>query len=133
MRYASCTRVASFEKNKQVGASYYRANSFYTPRLGIKYRGWQAPVSVIMDGMVYTQVRFLDGYHRVPNVNRNSDGDFDFNLGNFEKPWNDGYVLLTFCYSFVSTPSFGVVFLHSFLDIFLPTAEHAANFVQKRY
>ena len=38
-----------------------------------------------------------DGYHRVPNVNANSDGDFKFNLGNFEKVWNDDNTLLCFC------------------------------------
>src|SRR3989344_1307137 len=30
-----------------------------------------------------------DGYHGVPGVGRNSDGDFKFNLGNFENDWND--------------------------------------------
>jgi len=37
-----------------------------------------------------------DGNHRVPNVNVNSDGDFNFNLGNFENDWNDDNVLLCF-------------------------------------
>ena len=27
--------------------------------------------------------RYADGNHRVPNVNANSDGDFNFNLGGF--------------------------------------------------
>ena len=40
-----------------------------------------------------------DGYHRVPSVNRNSDGDFKFNLGNFENDWNDDNCLLCFRYS----------------------------------
>jgi hypothetical protein len=34
-------------------------------------------------------MRYADGNHRVPNVNCNSDGDFKFNLGNFENVWND--------------------------------------------
>ena len=42
-------------------------------------------------------VGYADGNHRVPNVNANSDGDFNFNLGNFENPWNDDNVLLCFC------------------------------------
>lgn len=41
-----------------------------------------------------------DGNHRVPNVNRNSDGDWNFNLGNFENDWNDDNCLICFCYSF---------------------------------
>lgn len=35
-----------------------------------------------------------DGYHRVPNVNANSDGDFNFNLGNFENVWNQNNAFL---------------------------------------
>jgi len=42
---------------------------------------------------------FADGNHRVPNVNANSDGDFNFNLGNFENAWNDNNALLCFCNS----------------------------------
>lgn len=42
--------------------------------------------------------RYADGNHRVPNVNRNSDDDFKFNLGNFENDWNDNNCLLCFCY-----------------------------------
>ena len=38
-----------------------------------------------------------DGYHRVPYVNANSDGYFDFYLGNFEYPWNAVHCLLCFC------------------------------------
>jgi hypothetical protein len=37
-----------------------------------------------------------DGNHRVPNVNRNSDGDYKFNLGNFENDWNSDNCLLCF-------------------------------------
>lgn len=43
-----------------------------------------------------------DGNHRVPNVNRNSDGDWKFNLGNFENDWNDDNCLICFCHSFDS-------------------------------
>ncbi len=43
-----------------------------------------------------------DGNHRVPNLNRNSDGDWNFNLGNFEKDWNDDNCLLCFCHLFDS-------------------------------
>ena len=38
-----------------------------------------------------------DGNHRVPNVNANSDGDFKFNLGNFENDWNSDNVVLCLC------------------------------------
>jgi hypothetical protein len=37
------------------------------------------------------------GYHRVPFVFRNSDGDFFFNLGCFECEWYADYCLLCFC------------------------------------
>jgi len=37
------------------------------------------------------------GYRRVPYVYRDSDGDFEFNLGSFEFDWDDGYCLLCFC------------------------------------
>jgi hypothetical protein len=42
---------------------------------------------------------FADGNHRVPNVNANSDGGFNFNLGNFENVWNDDNAFLCFCNS----------------------------------
>ena len=42
-------------------------------------------------------VRYADGNHRVPNVNANSDGDFNFNLGNFENVWNQNNAFLCFC------------------------------------
>jgi len=42
-------------------------------------------------------MRYADGNHRVPNVNCNSDGDFKFNLGNFENVWNDDNAFLCFC------------------------------------
>ncbi|MFA6515394.1 MAG: hypothetical protein WCT42_04000 [Candidatus Paceibacterota bacterium] len=37
------------------------------------------------------------GHHRVPSVDADSDGDFNFNLGYFEDDWLDGYCLLCFC------------------------------------
>lgn len=43
------------------------------------------------------QVVFLDGYYRVPSVDRDSDGGFEFNLGYFEDGWSDDCVLLAFC------------------------------------
>jgi len=45
---------------------------------------------------------FADGNRRVPNVNRNSDDKFKFNLGYFANDWNDNNCLLLFCYLFVS-------------------------------
>ncbi len=42
-------------------------------------------------------MRYADGNHRVPNVNCNSDGDFKFNLGNFENVWDDDNTCLCFC------------------------------------
>jgi hypothetical protein len=38
----------------------------------------------------------------VPEVNANNDGDFNFNLGNFENEWNDNNALLVFCDLFIS-------------------------------
>jgi len=51
-----------------------------------------------MGGVSYTSAwsRF-DGYHSVPNVNRNSAENFELNLGNLEKPWDDNNVLALFC------------------------------------
>ncbi len=40
---------------------------------------------------------FVDGYHRVPHVYRDSDGDFKFYLDYFEDDWYDYCVLLAFC------------------------------------
>jgi len=37
------------------------------------------------------------GYHRVPLVSADSDGNFDFDLGFFENDWNVDYCLLCFC------------------------------------
>jgi hypothetical protein len=50
-----------------------------------------------LEGISYIVCWCVDGNHRVPNVNRNSDGDFKFNLGNFENDWNDDNCLLCFC------------------------------------
>lgn len=38
-----------------------------------------------------------DDYHRVPDVSRDSDGDWAFGLGFFENVWNDASCLLCFC------------------------------------
>lgn len=38
-----------------------------------------------------------DGRHRVPNVYRHLDGDWEFRLGNFELDWFDDFCLLCFC------------------------------------
>lgn len=38
-----------------------------------------------------------DGNHRVPYVDADSRGDFEFGLGRFERVWNDGSCLLCFC------------------------------------
>jgi hypothetical protein len=53
-----------------------------------------------MDGVSYIRCMHSDGNHRVPNVNANTDGDFKFNLGNFESDWNADNCLLCVCYSF---------------------------------
>jgi hypothetical protein len=39
-----------------------------------------------------------DGNHRVPNLNHNSDGDWNFNLDNFENDWNEDNCFLCFCH-----------------------------------
>lgn len=63
--------------------------------LRIQYRKRQALLSV--EGVARrNNHRYADGNHRVPNVNRNSDGDDKFNLGNFENDWNDDNVLVVF-------------------------------------
>lgn len=38
-----------------------------------------------------------DGYHRAPRVLRDSDGDWEFRLGYFERSWYSGHVLVCFC------------------------------------
>lgn len=69
-----------------------------------------------------------DGNHRVPNVNRNSDGDFKFNLGNFENDWDSDNCLLCFCNSLIFLPLFiGGSF---FLKALFPATEHSADFIQ---
>ena len=99
----------------------------------MKYRIRQVLGPVVMDDTLYIawKVFHSDGNHRVPNVNANTDGDFDFNLGNFENDWNDDNCLLAFCNWFVSLPmlcreSFVLQF---FLGIFFPSTEHASDFV----
>lgn len=37
------------------------------------------------------------GYHRVPHVDRHSDGGFEFDLGRFEGNWDGDHCLLCFC------------------------------------
>lgn len=37
-----------------------------------------------------------DGRRRVPNISADSDGDFDFGLGDFELPWDVNFCLLSF-------------------------------------
>ena len=53
-----------------------------------------------IEGVLYIACVYSDGNHRVPNVNRNSDGDWKFNLGNFENDWNADNCLVCFCDSF---------------------------------
>lgn len=38
-----------------------------------------------------------DGLHRVPCINRSSDGDWTFHLGYFEHDWDDDYCLFCLC------------------------------------
>ncbi len=53
-----------------------------------------------IEGVLYIAGAYADGNHRVPNVNANEDGDFKFNLGNFENDWDDDNCLLCLCDSF---------------------------------
>jgi hypothetical protein len=62
-----------------------------------KIQGTAGAVSGGMEGVLYIASVYSDGNHRVPNVNANSDGDFKFNLGNFENDWNAENCLLCFC------------------------------------
>lgn len=50
-----------------------------------------------IDDASYIACVHSDGNHRVPNVNRNSDGDRKFNLGNFENDWDSDNCLICFC------------------------------------
>ncbi len=62
-------------------------------------------------------------------MNANSDGDFNFGLGNFENDWNDNNALLCFC---DLSDFFSALARRSFVsEIFLPTAEHPAHFIEK--
>jgi len=56
------------------------------------------------DSMMYIALWFSGDYHKVPDVYRDSAGDFKFNLGNWEGDWNDNNCLLCFCHWFVSLP-----------------------------
>lgn len=90
-----CERVQPFMK--KTNKSVQCAGEFNTPNkiqrvTGVALGG--------MEGVLYIAGWYADGNHRVPNVNRNSDGDFKFNLGNFENDWNDDNCLLCFCNSF---------------------------------
>jgi hypothetical protein len=40
--------------------------------------------------------RDSDGNHRLPGLNQDSDGDWNFNLGYFESDWDSGRCLLFF-------------------------------------
>ena len=73
-------------------------------------------------------VHCADGNHRVPNVNRNSDGSWKFNLGNFENQWNSNNCLVCFChlFGFLPLPLSGSFFCQTFL----PTAEHPTHFIK---
>lgn len=84
------------------------------------------------DDLSYIACAYSDGNHRVPNVNRNSDGDWKFNLGYFENDWNDDNCLLCFCYSFFSPIN---LFIGGsfFLQVFLPSAEHTPDLVEIEY
>src|SRR3989344_7913964 len=62
-----------------------------------KIQEMTAVVSGGMEGIAHGSLR-ADGNHRVPNVDAHSDGDFKFNLGNFENEWNDNNSLLVFRY-----------------------------------
>ena len=91
--------AAFYEKNHKVGVVRSRAY-----RLEIKYKERLRPLLVA--GMAH--YTYLDGYHGVPNVNVNSNGDFNFNLGNFENVWNDNNAFFGFSdYVILSPLSFG--------------------------
>lgn len=50
-----------------------------------------------MGGALHTASGYADGNRRVPNVNANSSGDFNFNLGYFENDWNENNAFFSFC------------------------------------
>ena len=60
-----------------------------------KIQGMAAAAPGGSEGMAYGRL-CAGGNHRVSNVNANSDGDFNFNLGNFENDWDDNNSLLVF-------------------------------------
>ena len=91
------------------------------------------------DDISYIVSGRADDNHRVPNVNANSNGDWNWNLGNFENVWNDNNAFLCFCnlYHFFSLPvylaSLSRLGGRSFIcQIFLPTSKHTPNFIQKK-
>ena len=96
--------------------------------LEIKYKGELVPSLVLRMARRTLLMGYADGNHRVPNVNRNSDGDFKFNLGNFENDWNSDNCLLCFCdladFSPPRAESFGI-------KVFLPPTEHTADFIKE--
>ena len=65
--------------------------------LGIKYKGEPELASVKLVARRTLQMRCTDGYRRVPNVNANLDGDFNWNLDNLENVWNDNNAFFSFC------------------------------------
>jgi len=65
----------------------------------------------------------------VPNININNDGDFNFNLDNFENTWNENNIILCFSDSNDFSPFLAGSFV---FETFLPTAKHAAYFVEQK-
>ena len=63
-----------------------------------------------MEGVLYIACVCADGNRRVPNVNANTDGDFKFNLGDFENDWNSDNCVLCFCDSWIFSRYFVGVF-----------------------
>src|SRR3989338_9537150 len=90
----------------------------------LKYRGWRALclLSPVEQKVRCTITLRVERDLRVPEVNRNSFNDFNRNLGNFEKVWNDNNAVLSFCDLFISPPMlFG---RRSFVyQAFLPATE----------
>ena len=93
-----------------------------------KIQEMTAVVSGGMEGIAHGSLR-ADGNHRVPNVDAHSDGDFKFNLGNFENEWNDNNSLLVFRYfnDFDRPLCAGGRF---FIQALLPSAEHPTDLIE---
>lgn len=99
-------------------------------RLQVKFKEWL--VLFLVKGKVCrTFTTYSDGNHRVPNVNANSDGDFNFNLGNFENDWNSDNCLLCFCDSYYFS-CYHLVGVFSCRFFFQPP-EHSSDFIQLEY